>query len=346
MRFYVKQHRFYCGIDLHARAMYICILDQHGEVVLHRNVRATPEALAKALAPYEGEVVVGVECIFSWYWLADYCADHDIPFVLGHALYMKAVHGGKAKNDRIDSLKIAALLRGGTFPIAYAYPRHMRATRDVLRRRMFFVRRRADLMTHIQLTNAQYNLSPIVGALQHRCNRQELEVRFSDDSVRISIEADLRLIDHFDEVIRDLERHILSKARVDDPDALARLQTVPGIGKILALVILYEIREVERFDTVQKFISYSRLVKCARESNGKIYGTGGSKIGNAHLKWAFSEAAVCFLRGNEPGQKLHARLVKKHGKHKGLSVLAAKLGRAVYFMLKREKAFDLNKMVA
>src|SRR5256712_3654708 len=129
-RFYTQQHPFYCGIDLHARTMYLCILDQAGETLLHRNMQATPEALLKAIAPYRGQIVLAAECMFTWYWLADLCAEHEIPFVLGHALYMKAIHGGKAKNDKIDAQKIAVLLRVWMLPQAYVYPAEMRATPD------------------------------------------------------------------------------------------------------------------------------------------------------------------------------------------------------------------------
>ena len=100
------------------------------------------------------------ECIFNWYWLADLCADEGIPFVLGHALYMRAIHGAKAKNDRIDALKTASLLRGGLLPMAYVYPAEMRSTRDLLRRRTHFVRKRAQLMAHVQNTFHQYSSSP------------------------------------------------------------------------------------------------------------------------------------------------------------------------------------------
>ena len=119
MRFCTKQHKYYCGIDLHARSIYICILDQEGETVVHRNSKATPEAFLRAVAPYREDIVVAVECMFVWYWIADLCAKEKIPFVLGHALSMKAIHGGKSKNDRIDSHKIAALLRRGTLLTAY-----------------------------------------------------------------------------------------------------------------------------------------------------------------------------------------------------------------------------------
>ena len=118
MRFYTQQHPFYCGIDLHARTMSLCILDQAGATLVHRNMPATPEALLKAIAPYREQIVLAAACLFPWYWLADRCAEHGIPFVLGHALSMKAIHGGQAKNDTIDAQKIAVLLRGGMLPQA------------------------------------------------------------------------------------------------------------------------------------------------------------------------------------------------------------------------------------
>jgi transposase len=143
MRFYTKQHQFYCGLDWHARSMYLCVLHQEGDILLHRHMKAGPEPFLQAIAPSREDLVVCVECIFTWYWLADLCTREGIPFVLGHALSMKAIHGGKAKNDRIDAQKIAMLVRGGMLPQAYVYPAAMRATSDRLRRRMHLTRTRA-----------------------------------------------------------------------------------------------------------------------------------------------------------------------------------------------------------
>ena len=198
MRFYTSQHAFYCGVDLHARTMYVCVLDAAGEVRLHRNLPCRPDAFLQAIQPFREDLVVGVECLFCWYWLADLCAAESIPFALGHALYMKAIHGGKSKNDRIDSYKIAVLLRGGTFPMAYVYPREMRATRDLLRRRLYFVHKRAELLTHIQNTNTQYNLEPIDQRIESAANRDGLLEHFGDeDSVQMSIASDLAVLLHF-----------------------------------------------------------------------------------------------------------------------------------------------------
>ena len=161
MRFYSQQHQFYCGIDLHTRTMHVCIRDVNDGVVVDEEIAATATAFLELIAPYRSGVVVGVECMFAWYWLADLCAEQKLPFVLGHALYMGAIHGGKTKNDRIDAGKISRLLRGGNFPIAYAYPKGMRETRDLLRRRMYLVRKRAELLTHVQIVNSQYNQRPL-----------------------------------------------------------------------------------------------------------------------------------------------------------------------------------------
>lgn len=243
MKFYTKQHKFYCGIDLHSKNMYVCILDQAGEVQFHENLKCSGQNLLTSIRPYIDDIVIAVECIFAWYWVADFCASLNIPFILGHALYMKAIH-------------------------------------------------------------------------------------------------------HFGDLIGKVEWYLEKHAKEHTPKNLCLLRTVPGIGITLAMVILYEIHDIARFPRVQDFASYARLVKCTKESAGKKYGTGNSKIGNAHLKWAFSEAAVLFLRCNEPAKKYHARLVSKHGRGKALSIIAHRLGRAVYFMLKNQEAFEMNKFLA
>jgi len=345
MKFYTKQHKYYCGVDLHARTMYVCIIDQKGQIVKHKNIDATPEAFLNILNGCRKDVVVAVECMFAWYWIADLCRKENIPFVLGHALYMKAIHGGKAKNDRIDAHKIAVLLRGGMIPMAYVYPSEMRSTRDLLRRRLHFVRKRAELLAHIQNTNHQYNLPDIGKKVAYKGNREGIAERFPDESIRKNIEADLSLLDHYDYLLMKLEHYISQKAKVHDADSLFRIRSIPGIGRILGMTILYEIHDINRFPRVQDFVSYCRLVKPEKNSAGKSYGHSGKKIGNAHLKWAFSEAAVLFLRRNPQAKKYKAKLVKKHGKAKALTILAHKLARATYYILKRKEVFNMEKFL-
>jgi transposase len=266
-------------------------------------------------------------------------------FVRRHALYMKAIHGGKAKTDTIDAPTIAVWLRGGRLPQAYVSPADMRSTRDLLRRRISLVRKRAALLTHVQQTTSQSNLPALSKNIADKANREGVAERFPDPAVQKSIEVDLTLIEHDDRRLRDLELAIVQTAKPHDPQTLYRLPSVPGIGKILRLVLLlvllYEMQTIDRFPPVQDVVSDCRLVKWAKDAAGKRDGTSGTKMGNASLKWAFSEAAVLCLRSNPAGQRSFAPLEKQPGTGKALTVLAPQLARAVYAMLRRETVFDM-----
>ena len=339
MRFYTRNHAFYCGIDLHARTMHVCILDQAGNVRVDRNLAAQPQGLLQVIEPFRSGIVIGVECMFAWYWLADLCQEQSIPFVLGHALYMRLIHGGKGKNDRIDADKIARLLLSKTFPLAYAYPKGMRETRDLLRRRTYLVRTRSGLLTHVQIVNSQYNRPAIAKQLRYEGNHEGIAERFAEGPLRQNVALDLRLINQLNHLIEDLERDLVRMVQVEDQPTYERLQTIPGVGRVLGLVLLYEMHAWRRFATVGEFLSYARLVRCLHESAGKKLGTGNNKIGNAHLKWAFAEAACQLLRVSERARKWKQRYEQKRGAGKALSVLAAKLGRAVYHMLRKQEDF-------
>ena len=212
MNFYTRQHKYYCGIDLHA--------------------------------------------------------SRQLSFILGHALYMRAIHGGKTKNDKIDSYKIASLLKGGNFPVAYSYPAEWRATRDLLRRRMYIARRCGELVAHIQNTNTQYNLPGFNKKLSRKHNHDGVAERFEDPEVRKSVEVDLEMITSLNDILKKLEWHIEKTARQHDYHTLYLLRSIPGVGQILALVILYEIHDIGRFPRVQDFSSYARLIRPAKESDG------------------------------------------------------------------------------
>ena len=345
MRFYKNQHQFYIGIDLHARTMYICVINNIGETVFHKNMECSRDNLELVTNTFGKDIVVGVECIFTWYWVADFCAEQGIDFALGHAYYMKSIHGGKTKSDKIDSEKIANLLRGGMFPIAYAYPKAKRAVRDLLRRRLFFVRQRAELSVHLQNTNHQYNINdPLTSSrMRSEVYRNTIPQKFSDPATLKMVNADLAMFQAYHDIITKLEFQIEDSMEVQDPVSYSIINSVPGLGFILSLTILYEIDDIHRFSDVGKFISYCRLVKCSHESAGKKEKGGHNKIGNVHLKWAFSEGAVLFLRNNERGQRWHDKLVQRYGKAKAMSIIAQKLGRTVYYMLKRKEAFDPDK---
>jgi hypothetical protein len=256
---------------------------------------------------------------------------------------MQAIHGGTAKHDQIDSHKLAVLLRGGMLPTADVYPAALRATRDLLRRRMHLAHQRGELLAHVQNTNSQYNLPAIGQRIAYTANRDGVAARFADPAVQKSSAGDLALIGYDDALLRDVELPVLNTAKHHDAHTLSLLHPVPGSGKMLSLVLLYAIHAIHRFPRVQECASSGRLVQCAKVSHGKCAGTSGATSGQAHLTWAFSAAAVFFLRAHLPGQKFLARLEKKHDKGKALTIFAHTLARAVYSLFKRKVACDMPR---
>ena len=221
----------------------------------------------------------------------------------------------------------------------------MRSTRDLLRRRNHLARKKAELVAHIQNTATQYNLPEPLGRIAKPSERGDLPAKFADPAVRQMVEVDLATIEYYEHLLDGLERQLERMAHQHDPVNLALLQSIQGVGRILGLVMLYEIEDVARFPRVQDFASYCRLVKPAKESNGKNYGHSGKKIGNAHLRWAFGEAVVLMLKGNKTAQAVLQRLASKHGKGKALAILSHRLGRAVYYMLKNQVPFDQKRFL-
>jgi transposase len=272
-------------------------------MLVHRHMPAGPEPFLNAVAPYRTARVVGVEGLFTGSWLADLCARAGIPFVRGHALDRKAIHGGKAQNDTIAAPKIAVLLRGGMLPQAYVYPAAMRAPRALLRRRMHLMRQRAELLAHLQHTNRQDHLPAIGQKIADKAHRGGVAERFPAPAVQQRIEGELALIGHDDALRRDVELAIGSTAKPHNAHTRSLRRTVPGLGEILSLVLLYEIPDSQRCPRVQACVAYGRLVTCAQASAGKRDGTSGTQSGNASLTWAFADAAVLCLRSHDAGQK-------------------------------------------
>lgn len=347
MEYYKTNTEFNCGIDLHTKMMYICVMDREGTILVHKNIRNNDFTFfLKLVAPYLHSLTVVSECCYNWYWLADACSDAKIEFVLAHALYLKHIHGGKNKNDKIDSQKLAHLLRSNLIPQSYVYPKERRPMRALLRQRMSYVWERATLLGHLQMNQQSEGLVPVAkGGLNRDVWEERILSQYTDPLHCLAVKCDMDLIRSYDYRIELIEQRLANLARRVLSRDFALIQTVPGIGRILSLTILFEIDTIERFPTVKDFVSYSRLVKGSMASAGKVKGLCGGKMGNPYLRWAFGQAAVLSKR-NHPLLTPYAHLLEsKHGKFKGNAILSNKIGRAVYFMLKKGTAFDPELIV-
>ena len=348
MKYYTSTTEFNCGIDLHARQMYVCLMDRTGKKLVHTNILGNDfDRFLQLVQPYRHDLTVVCECLFSWYWLSDACHKAGITFVLAHALYLKAIHGGKNKNDRIDSEKLAHLLRSNLIPLSYVYPSAKRPVRALLRQRIYYVWRRAELLARIACHQLAEGKTPVRQGRPDRDGwEQRLLAQYDHPLHQTALSIDMAMIRAYDEQLLRLERELLAATRQIASRDYALLQTVPGIGRSLALTIVHEIDSIERFPTVKDFCSYCRLVKGSVASAGKIKGSRGKKLGNPYLRWAFGEAAVICKRDNPLLRPYAQRLEAVHGKHKANAILAVKLARAVYFMLRQGRGFDVERLIA
>jgi len=346
MDFHKIKSEFYCGVDLHSTFLYATVVDVHGNAFLRRKIKNDFDAFCRHVQPFLPNLAVGTESTYNWYWLADGCKQKNIPFYLGHALNMKLITSAKKKNDKLDSQTQADLMRNDFFPKAYAYPLEMRAGRDLLRRRNYFVVSRAAANSHIQTIFDQQGILDISGRdVKTKTTRRSLLDILANPDIKLSVSSDLDVMDILDAVIRKQEKHIRQQAKHHNPKALEILQTVPGIGDILSLTILYEIHTISRFSSVKKFSSYSRVVKCERSSAGKRTGGGNQKIGNPYLKWTFDQIINKAQQQSEGIKKKYNRLVSKHGTRKARAIMGHKFAVAVYYMLKNNEPFDEDKFL-
>jgi transposase len=338
---------FYCGADLHSRTVYICVMDREGRILLKRNIPNNFKIFKQYISRFLPDLAVGCESTYTYYWLLDGCREAGIPFYLGHAYYMKAISSNKKKNDPLDATTIAHLMRNNSFPLAYPYPREMRATRDLFRRRTRLVRIRAEAYAHTQLVMHQQAITDIKPAeVKNKKTRRDLLHLFDDADVRMNVENNFGIIDAFDPLIARLEERIKRQALYHNPKHYRMLLTIPGVGEIIALNTLYETHDIERFRKPQDYSSYSRVVKCRRTSDGKLTGNKNQKIGNPYLKWAYGQMAIYAVNASERIAKLYSRMERKHGTKRARARLRHKLAVAVYLMLKNDQAFDEERFVS
>lgn len=341
MNLYVKT-KYVCGIDLHAQTMAICIMDKNGKTLLKKSIKCDIGLLMALLKPYLKSITVGVESTFNWYWLLDGLKKKKVRCHLGHALYIKRRMGEKHKRDSADARGIADLLRTNRFPLAYDYPEEMRETRDLLRRRHFFVQKRAGTYTHLQNTfNSHGFMESFRRNVRRKGDRRTLEKLPRQHDTKMNIACDFDYIDSLDTIITKLEYALIDSAHSHNRKHFKILNTMPGAGKITSLTILYETHTADRFKSAQCYSSYCRVVRADNESGGTSYGhTTNDKIGNPYLKWAFSEIGVKMITQSKLIGEWFGKQVTAHGKGGAMARLRHKIAIAVYYMLKHEKVFD------
>jgi transposase len=334
--------RLYCGIDLHSTNSYVVVLDAEDRAVFQRRLVNDLGVILGALAPFSERLCgVVVESTYNWYWLVDGLQEAGYRVHLANPAAIQQYEGLKYTDDRSDAAWLARLLRLEVLPEGYIYPKAERGLRDLLRRRGQLVRQRTANLLAIQTEVMRSTGRRLSGDRIKRLEAGELDALVGDGDVALSIASSLAVLRVLAAEVAALERVVLTRAR--PRGELALLQTVGGIGKVLALTILLETGDIARFAGPGNFASYCRCVASTRISNARKKGQGNRKCGNKHLAWAFVEAAHFAICHEPRAERFHARKKARTNAVVARKALAHKLARACYYVMRDRVPFSAER---
>lgn len=334
--------KLYAGIDLHSTNCVIVVVDEAGSMVKRTRLKNRLELIAAWLEPFRDSLVgVVVESTFNWYWLVDGLADRGFTMHLANTVAIQQYVGMKHRDDASDAHWLADLLRLALLPEGYIYPRKERAIRDLLRKRTQLVRQCTSNLLSIQNLFSRSTGTSIRANEVKRLVPDSVDELFEDPNVALAVRSNLIVMNCLQEQIVIVEETVHGQVRLRQ--SYRRLTSVPGIGKILALTIMLETGDINRFDHVGRYVSYGRLVGSSYISNGKRKGAGNTKNGNAFLCWAYIEAANFAIRFNTSIRRFYDRKKARTKRIVALKTVAHKLARACYHMLKNDTAFDVQR---
>jgi transposase len=313
---------YYTGIDLHKFTSYLTTVNSSGAIVKQENIKNVAHNFIHYFASLPGEHKTTVESTMTWYWLNDLLSSINIPLVLAHAKYVKAIAYAKVKTDKVDSHTLAQLLRMDYIPAAHKISNEKRTLRDALRARLKIVQRHTSITNSMQLLLAKYNYdSPTQLSGIPKFQYEQLS------------EGEALLDDQMLELEKQLYPFLIPN------DDIQRLLWIPGIGKMNAFTILLEVDDINRFANVKNFFSYCRLVPSARNS-GRKSKQRSSKDGNKYLKVAFSDAAIHAVQYYPVIRKYHNSLLRKKNKQVAKTIIAKEIAEIVYHVLKNKSDFN------
>lgn len=335
--------RYYVGMDLHSDNTVIAISDEEDNRLYSRRVVNNMENIRAALEPFR-EAVEGivVESTFNWYWLVDGLQESGYRVHLANPVAMVQYNGFKHTDDKHDAFFLAKLLRLGILPEGYIYPREGRQVRDLLRKRMLLVQSRTAQVLSLKGTVSRNLGTGISLAALRKLTQDDIGELFDNDHLAFSASISLQLIRYLDQQISVVEKKVLETAYTHP--LFEQLMTPIGIGKILAMTILYETGDISRFSSVGNYASYSRCVTSNRISNGKTKGQNNRKNGNKYLAWAYVEAAHLACHYCLYAKAFYEKKKKQKNSSVATKALAHKIARACYYIMKDNKPFDLERM--
>jgi transposase len=333
----------YAGIDLHSSNNYIGVIDAKDKRLYSKRHDNRIEDVLKVLGKFKASLQgVVIESTYNWYWLVDGLMDQGYTVHLANPNAIQTYDGLKHTDDKWDSFWLAHLLRLGILAEGYIYPKHQRPIRDLLRRRLMFVKQRTSQILSLQSMITRNRGLNFSGAQIKRFRDEFIEKLFSDRHLVFTAKKNIETIRFLDRIVSEIEIEVKSQIKLKKE--FVSLLTTPGIGNILGLTIMLEVGDIHRFDKVGNYSSYCRCVESKRISNGKKKGENNKKNGNRYLAWAYVEAANHTIRCCPKAEKFFQRKMAKSERVLATKALANKLTKATYYIMRDQVSFDEDKL--
>lgn len=335
----------FCGIDLHSNNSVVVITDEMDKVLASRRCPNDLSKIVAVLEPHRAEMAgVVIESTYNWYWLADGLMAAGYEVKLANTVAMKRYDGLKHSGDEDDAAHLAHLLRLGILPTGYIHPPCERGLRDLARKRIQLVRSRTAHVLAVENILARELGATLSSNVIKRLTAEQVSRFELSADVALAVKSNVAVIEVLNREVERLEARLLESVRLRPEYAL--LKSIPGIGEVLAIVIMLETGDIGRFAEVGNFASYARCVDSARYSNGKKKGEGNTRNGNAYLVWAFIEAANFARRFSDEARRFFDKKKAKTNSVVATKALAHKLARASYHILKEKQPFDVKRCFA
>jgi transposase len=336
--------KLYVGFDLHSNNSHLGIIDQNDTRVYHKRLPNMLDVILAELEPYKKNIVsIVVESTYNWYWLVDGLMENFYEVHLANPAAIKQYTGLKHVDDKHDAFWLAHMERLGILPTGYIYPKELRPVRDLLRKRGHLVRLRTSLINSLQGIISRNSGSNLSGNKIKRIKTDHVKPLLEgQEDLELSGKVSKQTIDYLGSQITNIESVVLAKAK--QQQFYEKLLTIPGVGKILSLIITFETGSISRFPNVGNYASYARKVPSNWKSNDKRKGKGNTKNGNKYLAWAFSEAAEFGRRYDDNVKAFFNRKSSRTSVAIAYSALGHKLARAAYYIMRDNVEFDSKKL--
>lgn len=334
--------KLYAGVDLHSNNNYLGVINDKEKAIFKKKLPNDLDEIVSALMPYRKELQgIAVESTFNWYWLVDGLMEEGFNVHLANPSAIKQYEGLKHSDDARDAFHLAQLLKLGILPEGYIYPKEERPLRDLLRKRLQLVRQKTShILSFKNLVSRNLGFRMSSNDIK-KLTEDDVEGMFKEEHLVLAGKANIATMHFLKERIIEIETAVLKEAKLRDE--YNNLLTVPGIGKILALTIMFETGDIRRFRGVGNYVSYCRCVASKRVSNGKSKGEGNRKNGNKYLSWAYVEAANHAIRLYPYVRRYYQKKSAKTNNIIAIKAISHKLARASYYVIKDQEVFNPNK---